>query len=62
MKGLPLVIFWSLWFLNFSTRTIFSPVLPLGRVADHLSFKVGLLGWGVLTTLSSYLTRFIKSA
>jgi len=29
MRLLPLAIFWSLWFLNYSSRTVFSPLLPL---------------------------------
>ena len=29
MKLLPLAVFWSLWFLNYSSRTVFSPLLPL---------------------------------
>lgn len=29
MKTLLLLIFWSLWFLNFSSRTVFSPILPI---------------------------------
>ncbi|NIS69818.1 MAG: MFS transporter [Proteobacteria bacterium] len=29
MKILLLFIFWNLWFLNFSSRTVFSPLLPI---------------------------------
>jgi NNP family nitrate/nitrite transporter-like MFS transporter len=49
MKLLPLIIFWCLWFLNFSTRTIFSPILPL--IEDNLSLSHGAAG-GLFTTLS----------
>jgi NNP family nitrate/nitrite transporter-like MFS transporter len=49
MKLLPLFIFWSLWFLNFSTRTIFSPVLPL--IEDTLSLNHGEAG-GLFTSLA----------
>jgi len=42
MKLLPLFIFWCLWFLNFSTRTIFSPILPL--IEDNLSLSHGAAG------------------
>ena len=31
----------------------------LGMVADHLNFKVGILGLGVLTALSSLMVRFL---
>jgi hypothetical protein len=31
----------------------------LGLVADHLNFKVGILGLGVLTALSSLMVRFL---
>jgi MFS family permease len=49
MKVLPLFIFWGLWFLNFSTRTIFSPILPL--IEDTLSLSHGEAG-GLFTSLS----------
>jgi MFS family permease len=35
-----------------------SPFL-LGVIADHSSFKIGILGLGVLTTLSSLSVRFL---
>jgi len=47
MKLLPLLIFWCLWFLNFSTRTIFSPLLPL--IEDSLSISHGAVG-GLFTS------------
>jgi len=49
MKLLPLFIFWCLWFLNFSTRTILSPILPL--IEDNLSLSHGEAG-GLFTSLS----------
>jgi MFS family permease len=49
MKLLPLFIFWCLWFLNFSTRTAFSPILPL--IEDNLSLSHGEAG-GLFTSLS----------
>jgi NNP family nitrate/nitrite transporter-like MFS transporter len=49
MRLLPLFVFWCLWFLNFSTRTIFSPVLPL--IEDSLSLSHGAAG-GLFTSLS----------
>jgi NNP family nitrate/nitrite transporter-like MFS transporter len=49
MKLLPLFIFWCLWFLNFSTRAIFSPILPL--IEDSLSISHGAAG-GLFTSLS----------
>ena len=49
MKLPPLFIFWCLWFLNFSTRTIFSPILPL--IEDSLSISHGAAG-GFFTSLS----------
>jgi len=49
MKLLPLFVFWCLWFLNFSTRTIFSPVLPL--IEDSLQISHGEAG-GLFTSLS----------
>ena len=49
MKLLPLFIFWCLWFLNFSTRTVFSPILPL--IEDSLTLSHGEAG-GLFTSLS----------
>lgn len=49
MRLLPLFIFWCLWFLNFSTRTIFSPLLPL--IEDSLSISHGEAG-GLYVSLS----------
>lgn len=49
MKLLPLFIFWCLWFLNYSTRSAFSPILPL--IEDNLSLSHGEAG-GLYTSLS----------
>ncbi len=49
MKLLPLFIFWCLWFLNYSTRSTFSPILPL--IEDSLSISHGQAG-GFFPSLS----------
>jgi len=49
MKALPLSIFWGLWFLNFSVRSGFSPVLPL--IEDSLNLSHGQAG-GLFTSLA----------
>jgi len=49
MRILPLFIFWCLWYLNFSTRTIFSPILPL--IEDSLLLSHGKAG-GLFISLS----------
>jgi NNP family nitrate/nitrite transporter-like MFS transporter len=49
VRLLPLFIFWGLWFLNFSTRSIFSPILPL--IEDTLSISHGKAG-GLFTSLA----------
>ena len=49
MKLLPLFVFWCLWFLNFFTRTSFSPILPL--IEDTLSLSHGEAG-GLVTSYS----------
>lgn len=49
MKLLPLFIFCGLWFLNYSTRTIFSPILPL--IEEILSISHGQAG-GLFTSLA----------
>jgi NNP family nitrate/nitrite transporter-like MFS transporter len=42
MKIILLFIFWSLWFLNFSTRTVLAPLLPL--IEDELAITHALAG------------------
>ena len=49
MRFLPLIIFWCLWFLNYSTRSAFSPILPL--IEDTLFLSHGQAG-GFFTSLS----------
>ncbi len=49
MRFLPLLVFWGLWFLSYSTRTIFAPILPL--IEDKLSLSHGEAG-GLYTSLS----------
>jgi len=49
MTLLPLFVFWGLWYLSFSTRTIFSPILPL--IEDALSLSHGEAG-GLFTSCS----------
>lgn len=49
MKPLPLAVFWSLWFLNFSSRTVFSPLLPL--IEENLHLSHGQAG-GLFTSLA----------
>ena len=49
MRFLPLFVIWCLWFLNFSTRTAFSPILPL--IEESLSLSHGMSG-ALFTSLS----------
>jgi NNP family nitrate/nitrite transporter-like MFS transporter len=42
MKLLLLVLFWALWYLNFSSRTILAPLLPL--IEDALSINHAMAG------------------
>jgi len=49
MTLLPLFIFWGLWYLNFSARAIFSPILPL--IEDTLSISHGEAG-GLFTSIA----------
>jgi MFS family permease len=49
MRILPLFIFWCLWVLNFSTRTVFSPILPL--IEDNFGLSHGEAG-SFFTSLS----------
>jgi MFS family permease len=50
MNLVPLFVFWCLWYLNFSTRTVFSPLLPL--IEDSLSLSHGATG-GLLTSYAA---------
>ncbi len=49
MRLLPLFLFWCLWYINFSYRTAFSPILPL--VEDSLALSHGAAA-GFFTSLS----------
>jgi NNP family nitrate/nitrite transporter-like MFS transporter len=42
MKIFLLLLFWSLWFLNFSTRTIISPLLPI--IEDEFAISHAMAG------------------
>jgi predicted MFS family arabinose efflux permease len=42
MRILVLLLFWSLWFVNFSTRTVISPLLPV--IEDELGISHALAG------------------
>lgn len=42
MKISLLLLFWGLWFLNFSTRTVISPLLPI--IEDELAISHALAG------------------
>jgi len=42
MKIFFLLLFWSLWFLNFSTRTIISPLLPI--IEDEFAISHAMAG------------------
>jgi MFS family permease len=50
MRYWPLFVFWCLWFLNYSTRAVFSPLLPV--IEDSLALSHGQAG-GLLTSLST---------
>jgi NNP family nitrate/nitrite transporter-like MFS transporter len=52
MRLLPLLVFWCLWFLNFFTRTSFSPILPL--IEDALSLTHGEAGGLILSFSLGY--------
>ncbi len=49
MKFLPLLLFWFLWFTIYSTRSTFSPILPL--IEDSLFLSHGEAG-GLFTSLA----------
>jgi len=42
MKTFFLLIFWSLWFLNHSSRTVFSPLLPI--IEEELTLTYAMAG------------------
>jgi NNP family nitrate/nitrite transporter-like MFS transporter len=49
MRLWPLFVFWCLWFLNYCSRTILSPLLPV--IEDSLSLSHGRAG-GLVSSLS----------
>ena len=49
MRLWPLFIFWCLWFLNYCSRTMLSPLLPV--IEDNLSLSHGRAG-GLVSSLS----------
>ena len=68
MRFSPLVIFWTLWFLNFSSRTVLSPLLPIiedEAVLSHaqagslftflsLGYTIMLVSAGLLSPWAGY--------
>ena len=42
MKMLPLFLFWGLWYLNFSSRAVLSPLMPI--IEDEFSISHALAG------------------
>jgi len=49
MKYFLLLLFWGLWYVNFSSRTVISPLLPL--IEDELAISHALAG-SIFTFLS----------
>ncbi|MFH1125347.1 MAG: MFS transporter [Pseudomonadota bacterium] len=52
MKILPLLLFWICWFLNFSSRAIISPLLPV--IEDELAISHALAGSLFFFTASGF--------
>lgn len=59
MKIFILFLFWSLWFLNFSTRTIISPLLPV--IEDELTISHALAGSFFFFLAVGYATTLLLS-
>ena len=64
MKLPLLFVFWSLWFLNFSSRTVFSPVLPI--IEEELALSHATAGsffifLSVGHTIGLILTNFLST-
>lgn len=66
MKIFLLLIFWSLWFLNFSTRMSLSPLLPL--IEDELAITHALagslflylyVGFTISVSMSGWISKYI---
>jgi NNP family nitrate/nitrite transporter-like MFS transporter len=63
MKILLLVIFWSLWFLNFSVRMSFSPLLPI--IEEELAITHAVAGslfsfMAVGSTISVFMSGWVS--
>mgnify|MGYP001592375659 CR=1 FL=1 len=61
---IPLLVSFGMHYLSWRNILLifgvgFVPFL-LGVIADHLNFEVGILGLGILTTLSSLMVRFLR--
>jgi len=50
MKFFILLLFWSMWFVNFSCRTIIAPLMPV--IEDELFISHALAG-SIFTFLSA---------
>lgn len=59
-KIYTLILFWSLWFLNFSTRTIFSPLLPI--IEDEFTISHALAGSLFFYLSLGYATTLLLSS
>ncbi len=59
MKMLFLLLFWSLWFVNFSARTVFSPILPI--LEDEFAISHALAGLILsFVSLGYTITQFLS--
>jgi len=59
-KIITLILFWSLWFLNFSTRTILSPLLPV--IEDEFTISHALAGSLFFYLSLGYATTLLLSS
>ncbi|MEW6669225.1 MAG: MFS transporter [Thermodesulfobacteriota bacterium] len=59
MKLLLLFLFWCMWFLNFTTRTIFSPLLPV--IEDEFGISHALAGSLILFMSLGYAISLVLS-
>ena len=59
-KVFTLILFWNLWFLNFSTRTILSPLLPV--IEDEFAISHALAGSLFFYLSLGYATTLLLSS
>ena len=60
MNYFLLALFWILWYLNYSSRSILSPLLPVIQDALAINHAMDLIGWRWRGSAARLCFRFEK--